>query len=124
MESLRSTYFAMKDSVFKSQYKLVSQISDTCALEETLKDMYGTERRMGDVKKPKSVVPILLEIKSKKNYKWSTVNVSFRVLVTAVDKSTTDLPLVFFNNCFEDEKFNNGNHNYIINYMYWAGLVS
>ena len=36
--------------------------------------------------------------------------VSFnRVLITAVDKSTTTLPLVFFNNCFEDKNFNNGN---------------
>ena len=32
-----------------------------------------------------------------------------RVVVTAVDKSTTDMPLVFFNNCFEDKNFNNGN---------------
>ena len=32
----------------------------------------------------------------------------FRVLITTVDKSTTALPLVFFNNCFDDKNFNNG----------------
>ena len=28
---------------------------------------------------------------------------SYRVLVTAVDKSTSDLKLRFFNNCFQDD---------------------
>ena len=53
LESLQSTYFGMKDSVFKPQFKHISQISDTNALKETIKGMFGTERRMGDVKKPK-----------------------------------------------------------------------
>ena len=53
LESLRSTYFGMKDDVFKPQFKAISQISDTNALEQTIKGMYGTERRMGDVKKPR-----------------------------------------------------------------------
>ena len=53
MESLRSTYFGMKDNVFKPQFQPISIISDTNALEQTIKGMFGTERRMSDVKKPK-----------------------------------------------------------------------
>ena len=43
----------MKDNVFKPQFKPISQISDINALEETIKGMFGTERRMDNVKKPK-----------------------------------------------------------------------
>jgi hypothetical protein len=43
----------MKDNVFKPQFKAISLMSDTNALEQTIKEMFGTERRMGDVKKPK-----------------------------------------------------------------------
>lgn len=50
---MRSTYFGMKDNVFQPQFKPIGLISDTKALEKTIKDMFGTERRMGDVKKPK-----------------------------------------------------------------------
>ena len=53
LESLRSTYFGMKDNVFQPQFKPIGLISDTKALEKTIKDMFGTERRMGDVKKSK-----------------------------------------------------------------------
>ena len=33
-----------------------------------------------------------------------------RVLISAVNKSTDALPLVFFNNCFADEDFKNGSY--------------
>jgi hypothetical protein len=35
---------------------------------------------------------------------------SCRVLITTVNKSTDALPLAFFNNCFDDEDFNNGSY--------------
>ena len=35
---------------------------------------------------------------------------SCRVLISTVNKSTDALPLVFFNNCFADEDFNNGSY--------------
>ena len=57
LESLRSTYFGMKDNVFKPQFKAISQISDTNALEETIKGMFvQLKDRMCDVKKPKCVI--------------------------------------------------------------------
>ena len=43
-----------------------------------------------------------------------TVLLLFRVLTVAVDKSTTVMPLVFFNNCFDDKKFNNGQYSYTV----------
>ena len=43
----------MKDNVFKQQSKIISQICNTDALEETIKGMFGTEKRMGHVTKPK-----------------------------------------------------------------------
>ena len=51
---------------------------DTNALEDILKNEMGTELKMSDVQHPK-------------------------VLISAVDKSTTQLRLRFFNNVFNDE---------------------
>ena len=48
-------YFEMKDTVFKQKSKIISHTCDTDALEELLKRMLGTERRMDDVTKPKWV---------------------------------------------------------------------
>ena len=53
LENLKSTYFSMKDNVFQQQSKLISLICDTNALEETIKGMFGTEKRMSHVTKPK-----------------------------------------------------------------------
>lgn len=50
---LRQLYFNTKDTVFRQQSRIVSCICDTNALEKLLKDMFGTERRMDSIKKPK-----------------------------------------------------------------------
>ena len=43
-------YFGMRDTVFKQQFKY---LCGTNALEDLIKGVVGTEKRMGDVKKPK-----------------------------------------------------------------------
>ena len=53
LAELRRLYFEMKDTVFKQQFKMISHTCDTKALEELLKRMLGTEKRMDCVKKPK-----------------------------------------------------------------------
>ena len=53
LENLRHMYFGMKDTVFKRQSKFISHICDTNALEELIKGVLGTEKRMGHVTKPK-----------------------------------------------------------------------
>ena len=53
MEDLKRVYFAMKDTVFKRQSKLISHICDTKALEDLLKGTLGTVKTMDSVKKPK-----------------------------------------------------------------------
>ena len=42
-------------------------------------------------------------------YNYTIFSTLFRILVTAVDKSTSNLKLKFFNNCFDDE-FSTGKH--------------
>ena len=44
LENLRSTYFDMKDNVFKQQSKIISQICNTDALEETIKECLALRR--------------------------------------------------------------------------------
>ena len=53
LEDLRRIYFNMKDTVFKRQSKFISHICDTKALEDLLKGILGTKKRMNCVKKPK-----------------------------------------------------------------------
>ena len=53
LSELRRYYFEMKDSVFKQQSKFISHTCDTNALEELLKRMLGTDKRMDCVEKPK-----------------------------------------------------------------------
>ena len=84
------------------QIKPISIISDTNALEQTIN---GTEGRMSNVKKPKWAVT-----EQQNSIQFMIVSYSiYGVLISAVDKSTTEMPLVFFNNCFEDKTFNDGN---------------
>ena len=53
LPELRRLYFEMKDTVFKPQFKFFNHACDTHALEELLKKMLGTEKKMDIVKKPK-----------------------------------------------------------------------
>ena len=43
-------YFGMKDTAFKQHLKY---LCDTKALEDQIKGVVGTEKRMGDIEKPK-----------------------------------------------------------------------
>ena len=43
-------YFEMKDTAFKQHFKY---LCDTNALEDLIKGVAGTEKKIGDVKKPK-----------------------------------------------------------------------
>ena len=52
-EEAKREYFSMKDTVFKRQSKLISNICDTKALEDMLKRMFGTEKTMDSIKSPK-----------------------------------------------------------------------
>ncbi|KAL5457013.1 hypothetical protein EMCRGX_G034246 [Ephydatia muelleri] len=73
---LRQIYFEIKETVFEKAK--LGYVCDSQAFEEILKRYLTPDKRMGDVRHPK-------------------------VLITAVDKSTTDLKLRLFNNCFSDE---------------------
>lgn len=73
---LRQIYFEIKEIVFEK--KKLGYVCDTPAFEEILKRYLTPDKKMGDVRHPK-------------------------VLITAVDKSTTELKLRLFNNCFSDE---------------------
>ena len=53
LDTLRRVYFGMKDTVFKRQSKFISHICDTKALEDLIKGILGTEKRMGQVTTPK-----------------------------------------------------------------------
>ena len=53
LSHLRRVYFDMKDTVFKRQSKLLSNICDTNALEKIIKGIFGTEMTMDCVRKPK-----------------------------------------------------------------------
>ena len=46
-------YFGLKDTVLKRQSKFISHICDTKALEDLIKGILGTEKRMSDVRRPK-----------------------------------------------------------------------
>ena len=101
LEELRKMYFEMKDTVFRKQSRIVTHVCNTDALETLLKEKLGTETTMNSVRKPKYVWALRVSNCHK-------VPLS-RVLITAVDKSTTKLPLVFFSNCScpedSDKKF-------------------
>lgn len=76
LAELRQLYFKMKDRVFGSDR--FGFAYNTEALENLLKEEFGTSMRLGSVTTPK-------------------------VIVTAVYKKTTMPELHFFNNCFHDE---------------------
>ena len=94
----------MKNRVFaKARFGVVFSAQ---AMEEILKEMLG-DIRMFDVQKPKYVLrsgPIYREldtyIHSANLIPYLPIN---RVLIAAVNKSTTNPELHFFNNCFGDE---------------------
>ena len=66
---------------------------NTEALENILKDIFSTEMLMSHVQEPKFVY-------NSRNYVMLLID---RVLISAVNKKTTNLQLNFFNNCFHDE---------------------
>ena len=86
----------MKDTVFKPPNKMLPTACDTEALEALIKKSLGIEAKMNDEYHPKYVMIFSFS-------PFTPPPLLHRVLVTAVDKSTTDLPLRFFNNCFDDE---------------------
>eukprot|EP00731_Ephydatia_muelleri_P031640 Em0023g147a len=75
LKELRQLYFRLREKVFANPRGMNY---DTEALEELLKENFGTTMCMNDVHHPK-------------------------VLIGAVCKKTTDPQLHFFNNCFDDE---------------------
>ena len=104
LQEIRQAYFKVKNRVFaKARFGVVFSAQ---AMEEILKEMLG-DIRMFDVQKPKYVLrsgPIYREldtyIHSANLIPYLPIN---RVLIAAVNKSTTNPELHFFNNCFGDE---------------------
>ena len=129
-------YFGMKDTAFKQHLKY---LCDTKALEDQIKGAVGTEKRMGDIKKPKWDPDNIIvsdhtfcAVRNQESvchcvphvhgggwepciHTYQSISLlifyhSCRVLISTVNKSTDELSLVFFNNCFADEDFNNGSY--------------
>ena len=53
LDTLRRVYFGMKDTVLKRQSKFISHVCDTTALEDLIKGIVGTEKRMSHVSRPR-----------------------------------------------------------------------
>lgn len=101
-------YFMMKDRIF-SKSRLGFGFN-TEALEEILQDYLDPDIKMTDVTHPKYVTLVLFFVPLSLPHTVCTSPsqcFSFlfvhRVLISAVNKATTNLELHFFNNCFGDE---------------------